>query len=293
MTPSQNSLDAAKLSGMILMCVGVACLGINDTMAKMLADSYSPMQILFMRNILALPIAFLLAITMQGKGALKSKRPVIHVIRGVFWVLATLLFFTSIKYVGLAKSTALLLIAPLLVVAIAAIFLKERADWIRWATVLFGLVGALIIIRPGLAAFEPLALLPIAAALMAAFLMLSARWVDESESFWTLLLYLTGASALIGAIAVPFFWVPLLAEDLYLFLGVAIFGTAGMVFITQAFRMAPAVLIAPLDYTALIWATLFGWLFWSETPDLLSFIGAFIIILCGIISIVTSHRSST
>lgn len=147
-----------------------------------------------------------------------------------------------------------------------------------------GLLGALIIVRPGFAEFDPLALLALLAALMAAFLMLSARWVDKTESFWTLMLYLTASSALISAMAVPFFWVALQVQDILLFAGVAVFGTAGMVLMTQAFRMAPATVVAPLDYTALLWATLFGWMLWDEVPDLITYLGAAVIVFSGVMS---------
>lgn len=284
MTEISDQRRSMMLPGVAVMCLGVACFGINDAIAKVLADRYSPMQILFMRNVLALPVALLLALAIQGRSALRSTRPGVHLVRGIFWILATFLFFTSIKHVGLAKSTALLLASPLLIVAVSATFLGERTGFRTWAVVISGLLGALIIVRPGFAGFDPLALLALLAALMAAFLMLSARWVDETESFWTLMLYLTASSALVSAMAVPFFWVPLQFQDLWLFAGVAAFGTAGMVLMTQAFRMAPATVIAPLDYTALLWATLFGWLFWNEIPDLITYIGAAIIAVSGIMS---------
>ncbi|MEP0519224.1 MAG: DMT family transporter [Hyphomicrobiales bacterium] len=292
MMKTSGHYNSSVLPGVVIMCLGVACLGINDAIAKALADHYSPIQILFMRNVVALPIALLLAIVMQGPRALYSTRPVVHLVRGVFWVLATVLFFTSIKHVGLAKSTALLLASPLLIVAVSSLFLGEKTGLKTWGAVISGLIGALIIVRPGLMGFDPLALLALLAALMAAFLMLSARWVDEAESFWTLMLYLTASSALIGGLAVPFFWVPLQTQDLVLFVGVAAFGTAGMVLMTQAFRIAPASVVAPLDYTALLWATLFGWLFWSEIPDLLTYFGAAVIVLSGIVSSTKVNESS-
>lgn len=290
MTEINYQSRATVLSGVALMCLGVACFGVNDAIAKVLADRYSPMQILFMRNVLALPVALLLALGVQGQRALQSSKPGVHLVRGVFWILATFLFFTSIKHVGLAKSTALLLASPVLIVAVSAVFLKERTGFKTWVVVISGLLGALIIVRPGLAGFDPLALLALLAALMAAFLMLSARWVDETESFWTLMLYLTASSALVSALAVPFFWVPLQVRDLILFAGVAAFGTAGMVLMTQAFRLAPATVVAPLDYTALLWATLFGWLFWNEVPDLITYIGAVIITMSGIMSTLQANE---
>ncbi|WP_254656316.1 DMT family transporter [Jannaschia sp. CCS1] len=275
-----------------MMTIGVAALSVNDAMAKALADAYSPLQILFLRNVIALPIALSFALHMQGKTALRSKTPVVHLLRGFFWVVATYLFFTSITHLGLAKSTALIFLAPLLIVAIAALFLGEHADWRRWCVVALGFFGAMIIIRPGMSGFDPIAWMPVAAALMAAFLMLSARMVDPHESFWTLLLYLTGSSALISAIIVPFVWIPVQVTHLWLFLGVALFGTAGMVLMTQAFRIAPATLIAPLDYSALVWASLFGWWFWQEIPDRLTYIGAAVIVASGLLNIFTDREKT-
>lgn len=276
--------NKSTILGLLIMCLGVACLGINDAIAKLLADYYSPVQILFMRNVLAFPITLFLALKIQGQTALKSNSPVVHLVRGCFWVIATFFFFTSIKYVGLAKSTSLLLVSPILIVGLSSLVLKERTGTATWLIVIFGMIGALIIIRPGFSTFEPTAILALLAALMAAFLMLSSRWVDEKESFWTLMLYLTATSAIVSGFAVPYFWIDLRAQDMLLFAGVAVFGTMGMVLMTQAFRLAPASLLAPLDYTALLWAILFGWVFWNEIPDTLTFIGALIIIMSGIAS---------
>ncbi|MBU2486601.1 MAG: DMT family transporter, partial [Alphaproteobacteria bacterium] len=131
----------------------------------------------------------------------------------------------------------------------------------------------------------------VATAFVYALLMLSARFVDSRESVWTLLLYMTATGALISLFIVPFIWVPLRSEDLWLFIAIAIFGTAGMTMMTQAFRLAPAVVVAPLDYTAIIWATLLGWIFWTEIPDALTFVGAAVIIASGVFIIWREHRA--
>ncbi|THF67988.1 MAG: DMT family transporter, partial [Sulfitobacter sp. SK025] len=110
------------------------------------------------------------------------------------------------------------------------------------------------------------------------------------ESVWTLLLYMTGTGAVLSLFLVPFVWIPVRPEDLYLFAAVAIFGTAGMTMMTQAFRLAPAVVVAPLDYTAIIWATALGWLFWNEIPDALTFVGAAVIIASGVFIIWREHQ---
>jgi len=272
------------------MCVGVACLCVNDALAKTLTVAYSPLQIQFLRNTIALPFALLIAWKMGGAAALRSHRPVAHFMRGGLWIGATFLFFTSIKYLGLAEATALIFVAPLFITALSALIFREPVGWRRWLAVAVGFLGVLIAVRPGTSAFQTVSLLPVATAFVYALLMLSARWVDERESVWTLLLYMTGTGAVLSLFIVPLVWTPVRPEDYWLFIAVAIFGTAGMTMMTQAFRLAPAVVVAPLDYSAIIWATLLGWLFWNEIPDALTFVGAAVIIASGVFIIWREHR---
>ncbi len=267
--------------GIILMCVGVALLCVNDAIAKTLTAGYSPAQVLFLRNIIALPFAILVVLRFGGRQALKSYRPGAHMLRGLIWLCAAMLFFTSLKYLPLAGATALIFVAPVFITALSALVLKEQVGWRRWSAVLVGFAGVMIVLQPGGATFQMASLLPVATALFYAVLMISARWVDPRESVWTLMLYLVGAGAILAAVLMPFVWVPVRLEDLWLFIGIAFFGTAGMTMMTQAFRFAPASVVAPFDYTALIWATLLGWLFWAEVPSLATYLGAAVIIASG------------
>lgn len=279
--------------GILLMCVGVGCLSANDAIAKLLTSGYSPLQILFLRNVIALPFTMAIALVMGGAPALRSHRPLAHLLRGALWVVATMMFFTSFIHLALAEATALIFVAPFFITLISAVFLGEEVGWRRWLAVLAGFLGVIVIIRPGGAAFQMISLLPVATALVYALLMLSARWVDPRESVWTLLVYLTGAGALLSAVVVPFVWVPVRLGDLWLFAGIAIFGTAGMTMMTQAFRLAPAVVVAPLDYTGLLWATLFGWLIWRESLDSMTILGAAIIIASGVFTILREQQKPT
>ena len=280
-----------RLTGIILMCLGVACLSVNDALAKALTTTYSPVQILFLRNLIALPFAMLIALKMGGPGALRSHRPLAHLARGVLWLVAAVLFFTSFMHLQLAEATALVFVAPLFITIMSAIFLAEHVGWRRWSAVISGFVGVLIVIRPGGVSFQAVSLLPVATAFFYALLMLSARWLDPRESVWTLLLYLTGAGALLAAFVAPFVWRDIQAEHVWLFVAISIFGTAGMTMMTQAFRFAPAALVAPLDYTALVWATAFGWLIWREVPDTATFVGAAVIIASGVIVILREYAA--
>ncbi|MBU1278312.1 MAG: DMT family transporter [Alphaproteobacteria bacterium] len=278
------------MRGILLMIAGVACLSANDAIAKALTADYSPLQILFLRNVIALPFTVVIALLMGGPSALRSHRPVAHLLRGALWVSATMMFFTSFIHLALAEATALIFVAPFFITLISALFLGEKVGWRRWLAVLVGFFGVLVIIRPGGATFQLISLLPVATALVYALLMLSARWVDPRESVWTLLVYLTGAGALLSALLVPLVWVPVRSGDLWLFAGIAMFGTAGMTMMTQAFRRAPAVVVAPLDYTGLLWATLFGWIIWRERLDVVTIVGAALIIASGVDTIFRESR---
>ncbi|GAB4356617.1 MAG: DMT family transporter [Oricola sp.] len=280
------------LTGIALMCAGVACLCVNDAIAKTLTAGYQPLQILFIRNLVALPIAALIAWKAGGVAALRSHRPAMHLVRGAIWVGAATLFFTGLSRLGLAEATVLVFAAPVFITALSALVLKETVGWRRWAAVLAGFAGVLIVVRPGSATFQPASLFPVATAFLYAWLMISARWVDSRESVWTVMLYLTAAGGLLSAFAAPFAWTPVRAGDLWLFAGIALFGTAGITMMTQAFRFAPAAVVAPLDYTALIWATLMGWLFWDEIPDLLTYAGAAVIIASGVFIVWRESRAN-
>ncbi|TLP43920.1 DMT family transporter [Cohaesibacter sp. CAU 1516] len=285
MTAANHTMRRSQASGILLMIAGVACLSANDAIAKTLTSGYSPLQILFLRNVIALPFTLLIALVMGGPLTLRSQRPAAHLLRGALWVGATMMFFTSFIYLPLAEATALIFVAPFFITMISALFLGEAVRWRRWLAVATGFLGVLIIIRPGGATFQLISLLPVTTALVYALLMLSARWVDPRESVWTLLVYLTGAGALLSALIVPLVWVPIRLEDLWFFVGIAVFGTAGMTMMTQAFRLAPASIVAPLDYTGLPWAMLFGWLIWRESLDAMTIFGAAIIIASGLFSI--------
>ena len=282
MQKATRGAPSQTVTGIALMAAGVACLCVNDAIAKALTAGYLPIQILFIRNLVALPIAVLIAWRMGGRSALRSHRPATHLVRGALWIGAATLFFTGLSLLGLAEATVLIFVAPVFITALSAIVLKEHVGWRRWTAVLAGFAGVLIVVRPGSATFQAASLFPVATAFLYAALMISARWVDKRESVWTLMLYLTGAGALVSALVVPFFWTPVRAEDVWLFFGIALFGTVGITMMTQAFRFAPAAVVAPFDYTALIWATLLGWLFWGEIPDVLTYAGAAVIIASGV-----------
>lgn len=276
-----------------VMCAGVFVLVLNDATAKWLVTRYTPFQILFVRSLLALPVIAALVLTLDGKQALKSARLSIYALRGLLGVAAAYAFILSLSRLPLAEATALFSAAPIFVAALSALLLRDYVGWRRWAAVIAGFAGVLIIVRPGAATYQVASLLSVAAALLYALVMISARWIDHRDSFRTMMFFITLFPALFCAFVVFTAWPAPQLADIPLFIGMAIFGPLGVTLISQAFRMAPAAIVAPFDYMALVWASLLGWLIWGGVPDVWTYAGAAVIVASGVFVISRGSQEPT
>ncbi len=272
-----------RMRAILAMAVGVLMLVLNDTAAKWLVTRYDPLQVAFMRSLCALPMAMALVVAFDGVRGFRSRRAGVHAVRGVLVLVATVAYFEALTVLPLAEGQALLFTAPIIVAALAALFLKERVDVWRWSSVGMGFLGAVIVIRPGMAGFQPESLYALSAAGLYALIMLSARWIDERDSLWTLTFQMTLFSVLFGSVSLLGDWPSPQRADAGLFALMALLGTGGMALVSQAFRMAPASLVAPLDYTALLWASLAGWAIWGAVPDWPVYVGSAVIVASGLI----------
>lgn len=270
-------------SGILTMCAGVAFLVLNDAIAKVLTDRYDAMQIIFVRNLIAVPLIAAVAVMLRGPGALRTYHLRLHAVRGALMMLGAYLYFTSLTYLPLAEATALIFAAPIFITALSVPLLGEAVGWRRWSAVLLGFAGVLIVVQPGGSTFQPASLLPVATALLYSIFMITARWLHQGESMWTMMLYVVLFPLIYTAPFALLVWVPVGLEDVPFFVAIAICGSLGITFIGQAFRMAPAAVVAPFDYTALLWATLLGWLIWDEIPVMWTVVGALVIMVSGII----------
>ncbi len=288
---SLAALNARETPLAILtICAGVAFLVANDAVAKLLTDRYTPIQIVFLRNLIAVPIIVAVILMSFGAASLRTRHLGLHALRGALMVTGAWLYFTALVYMPLAEATALVFSAPIFITALSVPLLGEHVGWRRWGAVLLGFVGVLVIVRPGSAAFQLAALLPVGTAVVYAIFMISARWINRAERLWTMMLF---AMLFPMIYAAPFAlanWAPVQAGDIALFVAIAIFGSLGLALIGQAFRMAPAAIVAPFDYTALIWATGLGWLIWGDIPTVWTLMGAGIIVASGIIIILREAK---
>jgi len=265
-------------------------LAVSDALAKYLGGVYAPVQILFLRALIALPVVLFLTRTLGGRRALRSAYLPIHLLRGAINTVSASCFYLGLRHLPLAENTAIAFAAPLCVTILSVWVLKEKVDTLRWVALGLGFCGVLIVVRPGSSSFQLAALYPVVTAMLYAVMMVSARAIGRGEGMLTTMFYIVVGQLVCSAVLVAWFWrVPEWGHLPY-FLGIAAFSTLGLTLITQAFRTAPAAVIAPFDYTGLIWATLLGWLFWDEVPQPLAYLGMACIVASGLYIVWRENR---
>lgn len=260
-----------------------------DGIAKWLGQSHAAIQIAFFRNLFGLlPVAL---IVWQGGGlaSLRTRRPWVHVLRAALIWLALVTFFAAISLMPLAEAVAVAFAAPLFVTALSWPVAGEPVGPRRWAAVLVGFTGVLIIVRPGAAAFQPEALLVLLSALCFALAMLVTRRMVRSETNAAILFYTTIGGLVANGLLLPLFWSAPSAGDFGFFVVLGLLGGVGSYLMVQAYRHAPAAVVSPFDYSALIWSTLIGWLIWRDVPDPPVWLGAAVVVASGLYII---HREA-
>lgn len=253
---------------------------VMDAIAKQLTKEVGLIQTIWVRYTGQALLVFLIVLP-RFREVAKSQYPKLQLLRSVVLMAATCLFFLSISKIGLAEATAIMDINPVLITLGAFLFLGEKIGPRRILGIIASMIGALIIIRPGTDVFTIYAVLPLVAAVCYTAYNLTTRFVGNRESPWTSLLY----SALFGAVVfscmVPFFWQPvsLFAASLMVLLGLC--GTFSQLFLVRALAIGEASLLAPFAYVGLIYATIWGLVFFGEFPDKWSILGAIIIAISG------------
>ena len=252
-----------------------------DSMAKALGEILPPMQVVWARY--AGQTLLLMAVFAPTLGQrLRTAAPGLQGLRSVLLFCATSLFFTGLSVMKLAEATALMEVSPLMITALAALVLREPVGPRRWAAVAVGLVGALVIIRPGLGVFQPAALLILGAAACLAGYQIATRMMGAADSIWTTMLYTTLFGAVVSSLLMPWIWETPPLEAVPLMAAMGVIGFGGHLCLVWALGQAPASVLAPFNYSQMIWSVLIGWLVFAELPDGPTLAGAGIIIAAGL-----------
>jgi drug/metabolite transporter (DMT)-like permease len=217
-----------------------------------------------------------------GVSALRTKRPRDHILRGIVGVTAMGLVFTAFKLLPLGEAVALTLSGPIFLTALSVPLLGEKVGLRRWSAVIVGFIGVLVMTRPGAGLFNPAALFALGGAVFYALAMISVRWLSATEPAATTVFYFTLFATAAGALSLPFQWQTPDLGGFCLLAGIGLIGGVAQMAMTQAFRLAPASIVAPFEYLALVFAVGIGYAVWQEVPDIYIFIGSAIVIGSGL-----------
>ena len=268
----------------IFYAVGASLVfSILNALIKWQSERYSIVEIGFFRNLFALlPILFLAAAA-GGAPTLRTRRPFGHLYRSLMGLASMILTFAAFSMLPLADATALMFAGPLFLTALSVPMLGEKVGVYRWSAVLVGFGGVLIMTRPSSETLQLGAFAALASALASALSMIQVRQLSRTENAISIVFYFTAIGAVLTGAALPLgFWITPTALDAAVLVLIGLGGGIGQYFITQAYCYAPAAVVSPFGYSAIIWSTALGYLFWGHLPTLSVLIGAAVVIASGL-----------
>lgn len=248
----------------------------NDVLMRFLGERLHVVQIVFFRflfsTLTVLPLMF-----KCEKNLFKTTQPKTHALRAVVGALALGLCCLSVNIMPLAENTAIMFCEPLFFLPMAYFLLKEKVDKSRWIATCLGFIGLLVIVQPGMDSFRSEAFVPMAAAMLFAYLCVMAKQMITTEHTLTLLFYFGLGTTLFAALLLPFFWVvPTLNELIFLVL-LGVGANLIQVCLFRAYAATDASALAPFRYTEFLFAGTFGFLFFGQIPDMSIILGASVI----------------
>ncbi|MFO1107338.1 MAG: DMT family transporter [Amaricoccus sp.] len=272
----------ANLRGALYSLLAYGIYSAHDVVVKLLGATYSPFQIVFFTMLFGFPVVTVMLMHDRTDGNLRPRHPWWLALRTVAMVISTPAAFYAFSVLPLAQTYTILFAAPLLITLLAIPILREPVGWRRGLAVLVGLAGVIIVLRPGSAPLGAGHLAALAAAITSAFVAVVTRKIGSDERSVVLIIYPMMAMLITMACALPFTYRPMPGLHLVGSASMALASFLGGLFVIFAYRNGNAVVVAPMQYSQLIWAVLYGALVFDERPDLVTAIGAAIIILSGI-----------
>jgi drug/metabolite transporter (DMT)-like permease len=278
--PAPGAADNAPF-GILMMIGAVACFAVIDTSAKYLVQFMPPFMVVFARYTLAL-IYIVVLMWWSGSFSLKTQHPWLQLARGCMLMSTTMMNFIALQYLRLDQTSAIFFSNPLWVCAMSPLLLGERIGPRRWAAVIVGFMGVLLIVRPGAEGFHWAMLLSVAVAIIAALYQITTRKIGGSDPALVSLMMSTLVGSILAAPMGIVQWQlpPLNLVWIMLLMGFA--GSVGHHLLIKAHTIAPAPTLAPFVYTQIIWMILLGYLVFSDVPDSITLTGAGIVVLSGL-----------
>jgi drug/metabolite transporter (DMT)-like permease len=272
--------------GAFLILIATLCIVLMNMCAKLSSSSHNPIEMVFYRGLVALMLLTPYMILTKPRSIFKTRRFKTQLYRSIIGNIGIGFVFWTYTLLPMADATALLFAAPLFVTVLSPVMLGERVDRSRWAAVVLGFGGIVLIAKPSGNVFtEPSSLVALAAALSMALVNIVLRNLGRTDEALTTVFYFMLIGVLISAPYMFFYGSPPDMEMIPWVVGIGVFAVVQQVTKTTAYRLAEASFLAPLTYTSIVWATLTGWVFWQDFPANSVLIGTAVVIGCNLLII--------
>lgn len=288
-----------RIAGIGFKLLSVLAFSLMATGVKILGDQVPIGQIVFARAFFGLiPILLMIQWQHSWSTALATKRPVGHLGRAVIGATAMALWFAALSRLPLPDATAISFATPLLTVALAVVILGEVVRIYRWSAVFVGFIGVLIILSPNLGLTGTLesetraigAMLALGSAGAMALAQVYTRQLIRTETTTATVFYFSSITCVFGLCTLPFGWVMPDIATLALLVGIGLLGGLGQLALTHSYRLAPASVVAPFDYAAMLFALVIGYTLFDEVPSMAVYIGSVLVVAAGLFVIYREHK---
>jgi len=289
MSSATAGADRRTSLGLAFALGGFFLISTTDTLVRVMAQSYDPVQISWARYVFTFLPLLALGRGFRPRSLIEAPRLGLQLLRSALLLVSTFSLFFALKFMSLPEANAIGFVAPLLTTALAVVILHERIDPRRWIAIGIGFAGVLVVIRPGFGGMSWHALLPLALAVSFALYQVLTRLLRETDPLASLF-YSAIFGAVVTSAMVPFFWT---APDALGWLGLAVVGIgigSGHLCLIHALRHAPASIVSPMAYSQIIWAVLMGLAIFGTLPGLWTVIGGAIVIGSGLYLVAAGMR---
>lgn len=271
------------IKAIVLAVSATVLFGSSDTISKYLSGSLPIVEFIWIRYVLFL----ITAACLVRRRSVLPRNPRLQITRGLCVVGSSILFVYGVRQMTMAQATTISFLSPLLITILSIPLLGETVGPRRWAAVAVGMLGMLVVVRPGLGGFQPAALFGVASAFCWALALIITRKISNSDTPQTTVLWSAGIGTAVLSLILPFQAIWPTPKQLGLSLVLGVLASGGQWVVILAHRIAPASLLAPFFYGQLLWVSVLGFLVFGNLPDIWTIVGATIIAASGLY---TAHR---
>jgi drug/metabolite transporter (DMT)-like permease len=282
---SEKAYRNQPIAGALFVLGAAFMFAMMGTLVKVVSTSLNNEMVVFFRNACALLFVLPWLAYSRPSGGIKTSCLRLHLLRSAAGLGAMYCFFYAIAQLRLSEAFLLFSTSPIFIPLIAYIWMREEVTHsTRWA-IIGGFIGIVLILKPGVGIFQPAMLVALAGGFMTAVAMVTIRRMSLSEATIRIVFYFTIFSTVISAGPLSWSWQSPMPGIWWLLVLIGLLAAVGQFFLTKGYSMAPAAQVGPLTYGNVVFATINGWIYWGETMDFLTWAGAFLVCMAGIITI--------